>query len=149
MTTDLLARKKPLTVSLFRARAKLGEKEKPLLIIDGVFDYLDDANLLVAQRFLWELMKQFKDAGKSIYVVILTHLDPSQFKSFRFKKFHTSYISSVENGAEKGCLHKILVDRGRRQKSSSIFSRRYLRITCISPIARRCPKMFEHMLRGK
>ena len=105
-----------LCVSLFRARAKLGEKEKSLLIIDEVFDYLDDANLLVAQHFLLELMKQFKDAGKSIYVVILTHLDPSQFKSFRFKKFHTSYISSVENGAEKGCLHKILVDRGRCQK---------------------------------
>lgn len=102
MTTDLLARKKPLTVPLFKARAKLGEKS--LLIIDGVFDYLDDADLLVAQRFLLELMKQFKDAGKSIYVVILTHLDSSQFKSFRFKKFHTFYISPVENGAEKGCL---------------------------------------------
>ena len=81
-----------------------------------VFDYLDDANLLVAQRFLFQLMKQFQDAGKSIYVVILTHLDPSRFISFRFKKFHTSYISPVENGAEKGCLHKILVDRGRCQK---------------------------------
>lgn len=113
MTTDLLVRKKPLTVSLFRARAKLGEKEKSRLIVDEVFDYLDDANLLVAQHFLLELMKQFKDAGKSIYVVVLTHLDPSQFKSFRFKKFHTSYISPVENGAEKGCLHKILDDRGK------------------------------------
>lgn len=105
-----------MTVPLFRARAKLGEKEKSLLIIDEVFDYLDDANLLVAQHFLLELMKQFKDAGKSIYVVILTHLDPSQFKSFRFKKFHTSYISPVENGAERGCLHKILIDRRRCQK---------------------------------
>ena len=102
-----------MTVSLFRARAKLGEKEKSLLVIDEVFDYLDDASLLVAQHFLLELMKQFKDAGKSIYVVILTHRDPSQFKSFRFKKLHASYISPVENGAEKGCLHKILVDRGR------------------------------------
>ena len=113
------------------------------------FDYLDDASLLVAQHFLLELMKQFKDAGKSIDVVILTHLDPSQLKSFRFKKFHASYISPVVNGAEKGCLHKILVDRRRCQKSSSIFTRRYLRITCTSPIARRCPKMFEHMLRNK
>lgn len=72
--------------------------------------------MLVAQHFLLELMKQFKDAGKSIYVVILTRLDPSRLKSFRFKKFHTSYISPVENGAEKGCLHKILVDRRRCQK---------------------------------
>lgn len=116
MTTDPLVRKKPLTVSSFRARAKLGEKEKSLLIIDEVFDYLDDANLLVVQHFLLELMKRFKDAGKSIHVVILTHLDSSQFKSFRFKEFHASYISPVENGAEKGCLHKILVDRRRCQK---------------------------------
>ena len=105
-----------MTVPLSRARAKLGEKEKSLLIIDEVFDYLDDANLLVAQHFLLELMKQFKDAGKSIYVVILTHRDPSQFKSFRFKKLHASYISPVENGAEKGCLHKIPVDRRRCQR---------------------------------
>lgn len=116
MTADLLARKKPLTVPSFRARTKLGEKEKPLPIIDEVFGYLDDANLLVAQHFLLELMKQFKDAGKSIHVVILTHLDSSRFKSFRFKKFHASYISPVENGAEKGCSHKILADRGRCQK---------------------------------
>ena len=105
-----------MTVPSFRARAKLGEKEKPLPIIDEVFGYLDDANLLVAQHFLLELMKQFKDAGKSIHVVILTHLDSSRFKSFRFKKFHASYISPVENGAEKGCSHKILADRGRCQK---------------------------------
>lgn len=65
MTTDLLARKKPLTVPLSRARAKLGEKEKSLLIIDEVFDYLDDANLLVAQHFLLELMKQFEDAERA------------------------------------------------------------------------------------
>lgn len=105
-----------MTVPSFRARTKLGEKEKPLPIIDEVFGYLDDANLLVAQHFLLELMKQFKDAGKSIHVVILTHLDSSRFKSFRFKKFHASYISPVENGAEKGCSHKILADRGRCQK---------------------------------
>lgn len=51
MTTDLLVRKEPLAVSLFKARAKLGEKEKSLLIIDEVFGYLDDANLLVPSTF--------------------------------------------------------------------------------------------------
>ena len=105
-----------LCVALFRARVKLGEKENSLLIIDEVFDYLDDANLLVAQHFLLEMMRRSKDSGKSLYVVILTHLDPGLFKSFRFKQFHTSYISSADDGAKRGCLQKLLVDRTRCQK---------------------------------
>lgn len=105
-----------LCVDLFRARVRLGEKESSLLLIDEVFDYLDDANLLVAQHFLLEMMKQFKDSGKSLYVIILTHLDPSLFKSFRFKSFHVSYISATGDDGRKGCLCKLLVDRARCQK---------------------------------
>ena len=149
MTTDLLARKKPLTVPLFRARAKLGEKEKSLLTIDEVFDYLDDANLLVAQHFLLELMKQFKDAGKSIYVVILTHLNPSQFKASGSGSSIPLIFHRWRMGPKRdACIRFLSIGEGIK-KSSSIFTRRYLRITCIFPIARRCPKMFEHMLRGK
>ena len=105
-----------LCAALFRARVWLGEKGKSLLLIDEVFDYLDDANLLVAQHFLLEMMKQFRDSGKSLYVVILTHLDPNLFKSFRFRQLHTSYISSVDDGVKIGCLQKLLVDRARCQK---------------------------------
>lgn len=104
-----------LCAALFRARAGLGEKEKSLLIIDEVFDYLDDANLLVAQHFLLDMMKRSKDSGKSLYVIILTHLDPSLFKSFRFRSFHASYISSAEDNDKKGCLRKLLIDRKRCQ----------------------------------
>lgn len=85
-------------------KVKLGQKEKSLLLIDEVFGYLDDANLLVAQHFLLEMMKQFKASGKSLYVVILTHLDPGLFKSYRFKSFHVSYIGSPENSSGKGRL---------------------------------------------
>ena len=105
-----------LCVALFRARARFGEKENALLIIDEVFDYLDDANLLVAQHFLLEMMKQFKNSGKNLYVIILTHLDPGLFKSFRFNSFHTSYIPISRTALERGCLHKLLVDRKRCQK---------------------------------
>lgn len=104
-----------LCAALFRARVGLGEKEKSLLIIDEVFDYLDDANLLVAQHFLLDMMKRSKDSGKSLYVIILTHLDPSLFKSFRFRSFHASYISSAEDNDKKGCLRKLLIDRKRCQ----------------------------------
>lgn len=105
-----------LCVALFRARVRLGEKESSLLLIDEVFDYLDDANLLVAQHLLLEMMRQFRDSGKRLYVVILTHLDPGLFKSFRFRHFHTSYISSSDDEIKRGCLQKLLVDRTRCQK---------------------------------
>ena len=105
-----------LCAALFRARVGLGDKEKSILILDEIFDYLDDANLLVAQHFLLEMMKQFKKTGKSIYVVILTHLDPSLFKSFRFNNLHVSYIEAAEGPAKSGPLFKLLVDRNRCQQ---------------------------------
>ena len=89
------------------------------MIIDEVFDYLDDANLLVAQHFLLEMMKQFKNSGKNLYVIILTHLDPGLFKSFRFKSFHTSYIPNSGGDSVNGCLNKLLVDRNRCKKELS------------------------------
>lgn len=54
-----------LCVVLFRARARFTDKDDALLLIDEVFDYLDDANLLVAQHFLLEMMKQFKNSGRT------------------------------------------------------------------------------------
>ena len=108
-----------LCAALFRARIGLGDKEKSLLIIDEVFDYLDDANLLVAQHFLLEMMSQFKKDGKSLYVVILTHLDPSLFKSFRFKQLHVSYIEATEGPVKPGLLAKLLGDRRRCQKEQN------------------------------
>ena len=111
-----------LCVALFRARARLGEKENSLLLIDEIFDYLDDANLLVAQHFLLEMMRQFRVSGKNLYVVILTHLDPSLFKSFRFREFHISYISSSESRTKKGSLQKLLVDRARcKEEQKNIY----------------------------
>ena len=108
-----------LCVALFRARARFGEKENALLVIDEVFDYLDDANLLVAQHFLLEMMKQFKNSSKNLYVIILTHLDPGLFKSFRFKNFHTSYIPNSGGALANGCLNKLLIDRKRCQRELS------------------------------
>lgn len=70
-----------LCVALFRARARFGEKDNALLLIDEVFDYLDDANLLVAQHFLLEMMKQFKNSGKNLYVIILTQVSLRAFVS--------------------------------------------------------------------
>ena len=56
-----------------------------LLIIDEVFDYLDDANLLVAQYFLVNLIKEIgKD--RKLFTVLMTHLSPVHFKHFYFNR---------------------------------------------------------------
>lgn len=64
---------------LFRARQHL-KKEANILIIDEVFDYLDDANLTAAQYYITTFIKDFKDEGRRLYPIILTHLNPNYFK---------------------------------------------------------------------
>jgi len=68
---------------LFRARKHL-KKEVSILIIDEVFDYLDDANLIAAQYYITTFIKDFKKEGKRLYPIILTHLNPIYFKNFAF-----------------------------------------------------------------
>lgn len=55
---------------LFRARQHL-KKDANILVIDEVFDYLDDANLTAAQYYITTFIKNFKDEGKRLYPLIL------------------------------------------------------------------------------
>lgn len=68
---------------LFRARQHL-KKDANILIIDEVFDYLDDANLTAAQYYITTFIKDYKEEGKRLYPIILTHLNPNYFKNFAF-----------------------------------------------------------------
>lgn len=60
---------------LYEIRSKL-IKPKSILIIDEIFDYLDDGNLITAQYYINKIIEEFKNEGKKIYPIILTHLDP-------------------------------------------------------------------------
>ncbi len=55
-----------------------------ILIIDEVFDYLDDANLVAVQYYITRLIKKVRDKKRNIYPLILTHLNPYYFKNFAF-----------------------------------------------------------------
>jgi ABC-type cobalamin/Fe3+-siderophores transport system ATPase subunit len=70
---------------LFRAKRHL-KKEANILIIDEVFDYLDDANLTAAQYYITDFIDEFKKKGKRIYPLILTHLNPNYFNNYAFNK---------------------------------------------------------------
>jgi len=57
-----------------------------ILIIDEVFDYLDDANFLIAQYYLIELIRKIKKNRKILFTLLLTHLSPIYFKHFYFQR---------------------------------------------------------------
>lgn len=76
---------------LFRARQHL-KKDANILVIDEVFDYLDDANLTAAQYYITTFIKNFKDEGKRLYPLILTHLNPNYFKNFAFSDQKVYYL---------------------------------------------------------
>ncbi|AOT07852.1 hypothetical protein [Pseudoalteromonas luteoviolacea] len=76
---------------LYRAQKKL-TGNNCILVIDEVFDYLDDANLVAVQYYITKLIDQFKYEGRRLYPLILTHLNPYYFKNFAFSKQKVYYL---------------------------------------------------------
>lgn len=72
----------------------VNEKKNYLLVIDEIFDYLDDANYIAAQYFLSKFMKE---CNANIFVVLFTHLDPAHFRStvFSEKVLNVLYLSDI------------------------------------------------------
>jgi len=76
---------------LYRAQKKL-TGNNCILVIDEVFDYLDDANLVAVQYYITKLIDKFKNEGRRLYPLILTHLNPYYFKNFAFSKQKVYYL---------------------------------------------------------
>ena len=79
-------------VQLMNAKNRLKANKKNIIIIDEIFDYMDDANLTAAQYYLTKYLSVSQ--GK-LYIIILTHLDPVYFKNYVFssKKMNICYLS--------------------------------------------------------
>lgn len=86
-----------------------GSKKPLILIIDEVFDYLDDANLVAFQYYVVRLIEEYKEKQQDIYPVILTHLDPGVFFDFCFNKhkLQINYLQTASVGKSKGTLQLI------------------------------------------
>lgn len=78
-------------------KAGLRSNKSYFLLIDEVFDYLDDANVLAAQYYLTHLIKYAKEINSTLIVGIFTHLDPKYFRSYTFgkKMLKVSYLKNV------------------------------------------------------
>lgn len=53
---------------------------RAILVIDELFDYLDECNLLVAQFYTSRFVDRFKSNSAELFPLFLTHLDPEVFK---------------------------------------------------------------------
>lgn len=89
---------------LFRAKRHL-KKGANILIIDEVFDYLDDANLTAAQYYITQFIKDYKLANKRIYPLILTHLNPNYFKNFTFNNQKVYYLNKSNIQVAQGIIN--------------------------------------------
>ena len=81
-------------INLVKFQMRYDENKKQLLIIDEVFDYLDDANVVAAQYFLSNLLKKNKE---NLYLVIFSHITEEHFRGWVLnKKLNTQYIKPIQ-----------------------------------------------------
>lgn len=74
---------------MLKFQAAIKDGKPHLLIIDEVFDYLDDANVIAAQCFLTNFLK---NGGNNLYLCILTHLNQYTFKNYIFSDDKVNHV---------------------------------------------------------
>lgn len=81
---------------LLRSRRNFKKKDC-ILIIDEIFDYMDDANLITFQYYISTFIDEMKRNKKRIFPILLTHLDPLFFNHFCFNdsKIKVNYIKDI------------------------------------------------------
>ena len=80
-----------LVLNLIKTEQTL-KKDKCILIIDELFDYLDDANLVAFQYYVSKMIQRFRKQKRELYPFLLTHLDPKFFSHFRLAKMNVCYL---------------------------------------------------------
>lgn len=94
---------------LFKARTSLN-KDINILVIDEVFDYLDDANLVAAQYYITKFIEDFNQEGRCLFPLIMTHLNPYYFKNYVFNNMRVHFLDR-SNMQVTSTLKKLLQKR--------------------------------------
>lgn len=98
---------------LIKFELKTTSKQNKILIIDEIFDYLDEANLVAAQYYLCKFIDVARVSNKNLYVIIMTHLDPKLISSYCFNnhKMHLYYLNNEKASPTNRDLEKLLINR--------------------------------------
>lgn len=78
-----------LIVELLKFKSLIQDNKKYILIIDEVFDYLDDANTIAAQYFLSKFLEINRD---NLFLCMFTHLNPFSFRNYIFSDKKVNYV---------------------------------------------------------
>lgn len=104
--------------NLYKAKSKF-TKENNILIIDEVFDYLDDANLMAAQFYITHMIKELHEEGKNIFPIILSHLNPDFYNQhYSFKDLKVYYLCPLPHPHASDNMMKLL--RKRKELSREV-----------------------------
>jgi hypothetical protein len=95
--------------NLFKILGKI-KKDNVILIIDEVFDYLDDANLIICQYYISKAIQESKLKNRKLFPLIMTHLNPGYFKSYVFSNQKVHFLKK-DTAAIKFNLANIIKER--------------------------------------
>jgi hypothetical protein len=100
-------------------KAKLRfRKNKCILIVDEIFDYLDDANLVACQYYLTQLITEMRSECRQIFPLIMTHLNPGFFRNFTFSEQKICYLNKSP-ASDRG-LERVIIKRTEKSIEDSI-----------------------------
>lgn len=80
---------------LKKAKLQLKKNRSIIVVIDEIFDYLDDANLVACQYYLTQIISELKSEGRQIFPLIMTHLNPGFFRNFTFSDQKVCYLNKI------------------------------------------------------
>lgn len=85
------------------------KKEDCILVIDEIFDYMDDANLITFQYYISTFIDEMKRLKRRIFPILLTHLDPLFFNHFCFNdaKIKVNYLKEINIKSNQNILKLI------------------------------------------
>lgn len=85
------------------------KKRDCILVIDEIFDYMDDANLITFQYYISTFIDEMKAQKRRIFPILLTHLDPLFFNHFCFNdnKIKVCYIKDIKVKSNQHILNII------------------------------------------
>lgn len=103
-------------ITLMLKARKSFRKRDCILVIDEIFDYLDDANLISFQYFITNFIIEMKSQRRNFFPLLMTHLDPMFFNHFCFNK-HKIKIHYLKDVTAIANPHLIKLIRNREESS--------------------------------